>query len=144
MDKIQALDLVISDPFSILSFTLSMFGAFVLGYLIVFHYEKYFPHISRSQSMDKTILTIEKPNDKIRLYPRLDEKNISLFNKYLNETAKIKNVISFGRLGLYKYLTSDTTIEMVFRLKKIINMWTIMSSQKRVAAYKKVRGDWNN
>ena len=31
MDKIQALDLVISDPFSILSFTLSMFGAFVLG-----------------------------------------------------------------------------------------------------------------
>ena len=93
---------------------------------------------------DKTILTIEKPNDKIRLYPRLDEKNISLFNKYLNETAKVKNVISFGRLGLYKYLTSDTTIEMVFRLKKIINMWTKMSSQKRIAAYKKVRGDWNN
>ena len=58
MDKIQALDLAISDPFSILSFTLSMFGAFVLGYLIAFHYERYFPHISRSQSMGKTILTI--------------------------------------------------------------------------------------
>ena len=93
---------------------------------------------------DKTILTIEKPNDKIRLYPRLDEKNIDLFNKYLIETAKTKNVISFGRLGLYKYLTSDTTIEMVFRLKKIINTWTKMSLKKRISAYKKVRGDWNN
>ena len=92
----------------------------------------------------QTILTIEKPNNKIRLYPRLDEKNISLFNKYLIETAKIKDLISFGRLGLYKYLTSDTTIEMVFRLRKYINNWKKMSHQNRILAYKKIRGDWNN
>ncbi len=58
MDKIQSLNLTVSDTFSIFSFTLSMLGAFVLGYLITLHYEKYFPHISRSQSMGKTILTI--------------------------------------------------------------------------------------
>ena len=92
----------------------------------------------------KTILTIEKPNNKIRLYPRLDEKNLLLFNKYLTETAKTKNIITFGRLGLYKYLTSDTTIEMVFRLRKFLNNWKSMSVDKRVLAYKKIRGDWNN
>lgn len=92
----------------------------------------------------KTILTIEKPNNNIRLYPRLDKKNIILFNKYLEETAKIKNIITFGRLGLYKYLTSDTTIEMVFRLRNHLNNWKTMSFNKRVLAYKEIRGSWNN
>lgn len=91
-----------------------------------------------------TILTIEKPNNNIRLYPRLDERNIKLFKKYLNETAKYENIISFGRLGLYKYLTSDTTIEMVFRLRKYLSSWRKMSPSKRVLAYKKIRGGWNN
>ena len=92
----------------------------------------------------KTILTIEKPNNNIRLYPRLDKKNIILFNKYLEETAKIKNIVTFGRLGLYKYLTSDTTIEMVFRLRNHLNNWKTMSFNKRVLAYKEIRGSWNN
>ena len=67
-----------------------------------------------------------------------------LFNKYLEETAKTKNIITFGRLGLYKYLTSDTTIEMVFRLRKFLNSWKTMSINKRILAYKNIRGDWNN
>ncbi len=91
-----------------------------------------------------TILTIERPNNKIRLYPTLDEKNTKLFKRYLSETAKYGNIISFGRLGLYKYLTSDTTIEMVFRLKKYISSWKKMSPINRVKAYKKIRGGWNN
>ena len=91
-----------------------------------------------------TILTIERPNNKIRLYPTLDEKNTKLFKRYLSETAKYGNIISFGRLGLYKYLTSDTTIEMVFRLKKYISSWKKMSPINRIKAYKKIRGGWNN
>ncbi len=91
-----------------------------------------------------TILTIEKPNNNVRLYPTLDKKNTDLFKKYLFETAKHKDIISFGRLGLYKYLTSDTTIEMAFRLRKYISTWKKMSTSKRVLAYEKIRGGWNN
>ena len=91
----------------------------------------------------KTILTIETPNNKIRLYPRLDKKNLNLFKKYLEESSKFSNLITFGRLGLFKYLTSDTTIEMVFRLRKIINKWKTMSTSKRIKAYEIIRGSWN-
>jgi len=92
----------------------------------------------------KTILTIETPNNNIRLYPKLDQKNLVLFEKYLNKTATLKNVITFGRLGLYKYLTSDTTIEMVFRLRDYLNRWKDMSTEKKILAYKNIRGNWNN
>ena len=91
----------------------------------------------------KTILTIETPNNKIRLYPRLDKKNQNLFKKYVEESSKFPNLITFGRLGLFKYLTSDTTIEMVFRLRKIINKWKKMSPSKRIKAYEIIRGSWN-
>ena len=47
----------------------------------------------------------------------MDDKNIEMFDKYLIEASKYKNLITFGRLGLYKYLTTDTTVAMVFRLK---------------------------
>ena len=103
-----------------------------------FQQKKSFPY------KNKTILTIEKPNNNIRLYPRLDKKNLKLFQKYLQETSKIDNLITFGRLGLYKYLTSDTTIEMVFRLRNLLNKWRGMSFEKRILAYKKIRGDWKN
>lgn len=102
-----------------------------------FQQKKHYPYNK------KTILTIETPNNNIRLYPRLDEKNLNLFKKYLGETAKYKNIVTFGRLGLFKYLTSDTTIEMAFRFKHFLNIWKNMSIEKRISAYEKIRGGWN-
>jgi len=93
---------------------------------------------------EKTILSIEIPDNSIRLYPRLDEQNISLFKKYLKETSNLRNIITFGRLGLFKYLTSDTTVEMAFRLMKYIKKWKNIEPEKRYLAYKDVRGGWNN
>lgn len=93
---------------------------------------------------NKTILTIETPDNSIRLYPQLDQKNIFLFDRYLKESAKYKNLVTFGRLGLFKYLTSDTTIEMAFRLLKFIKDWQNMSAQKRYDSYKEIRGGWEN
>jgi len=102
-----------------------------------FQQKKHYPYNT------KTILTIETPNNNIRLYPRLDQKNLKLFKKYLSETAKFKNIVTFGRLGLFKYLTSDTTIEMAFRFRKFLNSWKNMSVKKRILAYEKIRGGWN-
>lgn len=58
MDKLNSLDLSISNSIDIVSFVTSMIGAWILCYIVSLHYEKYFPHISRSQSMGKTIFTI--------------------------------------------------------------------------------------
>ena len=58
MSKLDSLNFSVSNSIDLLSFTMMMIGAWILGYIVALHYEKYFPHISRSQSMAKTILTI--------------------------------------------------------------------------------------
>ena len=93
---------------------------------------------------DRTILTYEYPDKNIRLYPFTDKKNNILFNKYLIEISKYKSIITFGRLGLYKYLTSDTTVEMAFRLLPNLKKWKNLSQQNRYKIYKYIRGGWNN
>lgn len=93
---------------------------------------------------NKTILTYEYPDNSIRLYPLSDKKNIKLFSKYVAEISKYKNIITFGRLGLYKYLTSDTTIAMSFRLLGVLNKWKRFNKNQRIEAYKLIRGSWNN
>ena len=52
--------------------------------------------------------------------------------------------MSFGRLGLYKYLTTDTTVEMAFRAIEFLNRWEKLDFKGRLNAYKFIRGDWNN
>jgi uncharacterized membrane protein YhiD involved in acid resistance len=58
MSELDSLNFTVSNSIELLSFTLMMIGAWVLSYITSLHYEKYFPHISRSQSMGKTIFTI--------------------------------------------------------------------------------------
>lgn len=62
---------------------------------------------------DKTIISFEYPvkNDLEPYYPINNEKNDKLYLKYKNEANKAKNVLFGGRLGLYKYLDMDKTIE---------------------------------
>ena len=93
---------------------------------------------------NRTIVTYEYPDRKIRLYPFTDKKNNLLFEKYLREISKFKNIITFGRLGLYKYLTSDTTVEMVFRLIPLIKNWKKFNTENRFMKYKFIRGNWSN
>ena len=58
MSELDSLTFSVSNSIELLSFTLMMIGAWILGYIVALHYEKHFPHISRSQSMGKTIFTI--------------------------------------------------------------------------------------
>ena len=93
---------------------------------------------------DRTILTIEYPDNSVRLYPFTDKKNLDNFERHIKSLSQINNIVTFGRLGLYKYLTTDTTVEMAFRLIPFIKKWKSLSSEKRFLAYKIVRGDWSN
>ena len=103
-----------------------------------FQNKKRYPYIN------KTIVTYEYPDHKNRFYSFTDKKNLEMFENYLQFASNINNVISFGRSGLYKYVTSDTTVDMAFRLIKFIKNWPMMSNKDRFDAYKIVRGDWSN
>lgn len=51
-------------------------------------------------------------------YPVNDEKNNLLYQKYLNLAQGEKNVYFGGRLGLYKYLDMDQTVERALNLAR--------------------------
>ncbi len=92
----------------------------------------------------RTIVTFEYPDSSIRLYPFSDARSTRLFEKYLADAAGQDSLITFGRMGLYKYLTTDTTVEMAFRLMEHIHNWQKMDVEARTEAYRYVRGEWNN
>lgn len=55
-------------------------------------------------------------------YPINNEFNNNLYNKYLGDANKIKNLYLSGRLALYKYLNMDQVIEYSLKLcRELIN-----------------------
>jgi UDP-galactopyranose mutase len=75
-------------------------------------------------SQPKTVITREFPaewkNGDEPYYPINDKKNMSLFNKY-NELAKLQSKVIFGgRLGQYRYLDMDDTIEAALLTTKCL------------------------
>jgi UDP-galactopyranose mutase len=73
-----------------------------------------------------TIITKEYPDDwsigKEAYYPVNDNKNQEIYNKYYNLCKDITNITFGGRMGSYKYLNMDETIELSLDLiQNIIN-----------------------
>lgn len=56
----------------------------------------------------------KKPNRNIPCYPVINEKNLALYQKYLNDAEKYKNLFLCGRLAEYKYYNMDLVIESTF------------------------------
>ena len=73
---------------------------------------------------DTTVITKEYPDDwclgKERYYCVNNDKNVKLYSQYFELTKNNKNIYFGGRLGLYKYLDMDDTIEEAFKLVKQI------------------------
>ena len=67
----------------------------------------------------KTVITREYSeqweNGKEPYYPVNDEKNIRIYEKYLKESKKDRNVIFAGRLGKYQYYDMDKVIADVLK-----------------------------
>jgi len=70
-----------------------------------------------------TIITKEYPSDRGEpYYPLNDRKNNVLYNRYLEHSKQFSNIYFGGRLGLYKYLNMDETINEAFILvEKIVS-----------------------
>ncbi len=58
MTEIDGMNFAVSNSIEIFSFLMSLLGVWVLSSLLSLHYNKFFPHISRSQSMGKTLIMI--------------------------------------------------------------------------------------
>lgn len=72
---------------------------------------------------DKTVITHEYPQDwnrdKEPYYPVNNERNKSLYKKYVElSEKKCKNVVFGGRLGQYRYYNMDQTIMAALQLVK--------------------------
>lgn len=69
-----------------------------------------------------TIITKEYPDDwtigKEPYYPVNDDKNQCIYEMYRNLTHKEKNIAFGGRMGSYKYLNMDETIELALEFTR--------------------------
>jgi len=89
-----------------------------------------------------SILLREIPDDRVRMYPVWWEEE--RFYRYLTATAKLDGLIPLGRLGLYKYITTDSTFAMVERLLEALPRYRRTDADERLEILKQVRGDWSN
>jgi UDP-galactopyranose mutase len=69
-----------------------------------------------------------------------DEK----FYRYLEQAAAIPGLVPLGRLGLYKYVTMDTTLAMAQRLLSSLEEYLSSAPGRRYELLRHIRGDWKN
>jgi len=58
LNNLNLTDLVVSQTIDLLSFSFLLLGVWILSSAVAFHYNKYFPSLSKSQSMGKTLIII--------------------------------------------------------------------------------------
>lgn len=88
------------------------------------------------------VILKEIVDETVRMYPVWweDER----FYRYLREISKIRNLIPIGRLGLYKYVTMDSTFGMVERLVESLETYLGGDAGQRFEILRSIRGDWRN
>ena len=77
----------------------------------------------------------------VRMYPVWWEND--RFYKYLAAATGARGVIPLGRLGLYKYITMDSTYSMVLRLLSSLDRYLGADAGERLEILRHVRGDWS-
>ncbi|MBS0321533.1 MAG: FAD-dependent oxidoreductase [Proteobacteria bacterium] len=89
-----------------------------------------------------SVLLREIVDDRVPMYPVWweDER----FQRYLEAVTAIPAVIPLGRLGLYKYTTTDSTYGMARRLVDSLDAYLAGDPARRLDILRAVRGDWGN
>ena len=89
---------------------------------------------------DSHVVLREIVDDGVRMYPVWWENQ--RFYKYLTAATRTPRVIPLGRLGLYKYVTMDSTYSMVLRLLGVLDRYLSADPGERFEILRHVRGDW--
>ena len=89
-----------------------------------------------------SVVLREIVDDRVRMYPVWweDER----FYRYLRGATAIDGLMPLGRLGLYKYVTIDTTYDMVRRMVGHVEGYLGATADQRFEIMRDVRGDWAN
>ena len=88
------------------------------------------------------VILREIVDDSVSMYPVWWEAD--RFYHYLEEVTHIERVVPLGRLGLYKYVTMDSTLSMVQRLGEELESYLAAGPEKRFEILRAVRGDWDD
>ena len=91
-------NIAVSSSINLIYFASSLFGVWVMSFFVSTHYNKYFPHVSRSQSMGQTILVI------------------SLITFLIITVVKSSLALSLGLVGALSIIRFRTPIKEPFEL----------------------------
>jgi hypothetical protein len=98
MTEIDGINFAVSNSIEIFSFTMMLLGVWALSSLVSLHYNKFFPHISRSQSMGKTLIMI------------------SMITFLIITVVKSSLALSLGLVGALSIIRFRTPIKEPFEL----------------------------
>ena len=87
------------------------------------------------------VILREIVDDSVSMYPVWWETD--RFHRYLHEVTRIERLIPLGRLGLYKYVTMDSTLSMVQRLCSQLESYLGAEPAERFEILRAIRGDWD-
>ncbi len=99
-------------------------------------------HGPEPSSSAPSVVLREIVDDSVRMYPVWweDER----FYQYLRNATAGPGIVPLGRLGLYKYVTIDTTYGMVRRMVDQLERYLTGDGDDRFEVMRAVRGDWDN
>ncbi len=89
-----------------------------------------------------SVVAREIPDQGIKMYPVSWEED--RFERYLHRAADLADFIPLGRLGLYKYVTIDSTFAMIERLLEQLPRYLTADAGGRYNILKNIRGDWSD
>jgi len=96
---------------------------------------------NNADRLDSHVVLREIVDVGVRMYPVWWEND--RFYKYLAAATRARGVIPLGRLGLYKYITMDSTYSMVLRLLGSLDRYLGADAGERFEILRHVRGDWS-
>jgi UDP-galactopyranose mutase len=101
-------------------------------------------HLGSDASARSTpsVVLREIVDDRVRMYPVWWEDD--RFYRYLASATETPGIVPLGRLGLYKYVTIDTTYAMVGRMVDLLERYLSSDAAERLEIMREVRGDWDN
>jgi UDP-galactopyranose mutase len=85
------------------------------------------------------IVGYDFPGNNSRMYPIYTPENERIFNKYLKRLVRVKNLISIGRLGLFRYYDMDEAMAWCFDNLDAVENYPALSHEERVRLLTRVR-----
>lgn len=79
-----------------------------------------------------SVVGYEFPSGANRMYPVYTQANRAIFNRYLARLVRVRNLLSIGRLGLFRYYDMDETVKWCLDNIEAVERYPGLSAGKRM------------